>query len=160
MIRVAHVITNLTTGGAEMMLYRILQAMDRSRFKAEVFSLKQEVLSLGPVRQGGARRHARGRAARAGPGRDCGIRESSGIRAGPLPSRSRLPFAYNASAHNTSLQNTKKSRTRDLSTLRAAGMDTANDRESLPKFSRPPDPTMLALQMQRSPGSANSPGSY
>jgi glycosyltransferase involved in cell wall biosynthesis len=42
MIRVAHVITNLTTGGAEMMLYRMLQVLDRSRFDAEVFSLKQE----------------------------------------------------------------------------------------------------------------------
>jgi hypothetical protein len=45
MIRVAHVITNLTTVGAEMMLYRTLQVMDRSRFETEVFSLKQEVLS-------------------------------------------------------------------------------------------------------------------
>jgi hypothetical protein len=41
MIRGAHVITNLTTGGAEMMFYRMLQVMDRSRFEAEVFSLKQ-----------------------------------------------------------------------------------------------------------------------
>jgi len=43
MIRVAHVITNLTTGGAEMLLYRMLQVTYRSRFEAEVCSLKQEL---------------------------------------------------------------------------------------------------------------------
>ena len=38
MIRVAHVITTLSTGGAETMLYKLLCAMDRERFSAEVFA--------------------------------------------------------------------------------------------------------------------------
>ena len=39
LVRVHHVITNLATGGAQMMLYKLLSAMNRSAFEAEVFSL-------------------------------------------------------------------------------------------------------------------------
>jgi len=62
-LRVAHVITDLTTGGAEMMLLRLLQAMDGARFEAEVISLKQtrpvgdRIAALGvPVRALGMKR--------------------------------------------------------------------------------------------------------
>jgi len=39
MIRVCHIITGLYTGGAEMMLYRMLAATDRRRFEPTVISL-------------------------------------------------------------------------------------------------------------------------
>lgn len=39
MIRVAHVITGLDVGGAEMMLYKLLSAGDRGRFESRVFCL-------------------------------------------------------------------------------------------------------------------------
>ncbi len=39
MIRVAHVITGLEVGGAEMMLYKLLSGIDRSRFESRVLSL-------------------------------------------------------------------------------------------------------------------------
>ena len=39
MIRVCHIITGLYTGGAEMMLYRLLAATDRQRFMPTVISL-------------------------------------------------------------------------------------------------------------------------
>jgi glycosyltransferase involved in cell wall biosynthesis len=39
MIKVTHVITDLSLGGAEMMLYRLLSTMDREKFKNEVISL-------------------------------------------------------------------------------------------------------------------------
>lgn len=39
MIRVCHLITGLYTGGAEMMLYKLLSGTDRSRFAASVISL-------------------------------------------------------------------------------------------------------------------------
>jgi len=39
MIRVCHIITGLYTGGAEMMLYRLLAATDRRRFEPTVISL-------------------------------------------------------------------------------------------------------------------------
>ena len=38
-IKVVHVITGLSTGGAEMMLYKLLAAMDRARFDNRVVSL-------------------------------------------------------------------------------------------------------------------------
>jgi glycosyltransferase involved in cell wall biosynthesis len=40
-LRVAHVITNLTMGGAEMMLLRLLERLDRTRVESTVISLKQ-----------------------------------------------------------------------------------------------------------------------
>jgi len=42
---VVHIITCLSTGGAEMMLYNLLSAMDRAEFKPEVISLTD----IGPV---------------------------------------------------------------------------------------------------------------
>lgn len=39
MIKIAHIITDLSTGGAEMMLYKVLTAMDRSRFDSFVVSM-------------------------------------------------------------------------------------------------------------------------
>lgn len=44
-IRITHIITGLTTGGAEMMLYKLLSGMDQSVFAGEVISLKD----IGPV---------------------------------------------------------------------------------------------------------------
>jgi glycosyltransferase involved in cell wall biosynthesis len=38
-MRIAHIITTLSTGGAETMLYKLLSAMDRDRFAVEVYSL-------------------------------------------------------------------------------------------------------------------------
>lgn len=43
--RVVHVITGLTRGGAEMMLYKLLSRLDRSRFESAVICLREE----GPV---------------------------------------------------------------------------------------------------------------
>src|SRR5687768_2534600 len=39
MIKVAHVITDLNPGGAELLLYRMISAMDSARFENEVISL-------------------------------------------------------------------------------------------------------------------------
>lgn len=39
MIRIAHVISDLDTGGAEMMLAKLVGAMDRTRFSNTVISL-------------------------------------------------------------------------------------------------------------------------
>lgn len=44
-IRILHLITGLSTGGAEMMLYKLLSATDRIRFKPVVISLTD----IGPV---------------------------------------------------------------------------------------------------------------
>ena len=44
-IRVLHVITGLNTGGAEMVLYRLIEGMDRSEFANSVISLT----SIGPI---------------------------------------------------------------------------------------------------------------
>jgi len=41
-MRVLHIITNLTTGGAEMMLYKLLQTMNRDRFESVIISLSGE----------------------------------------------------------------------------------------------------------------------
>ena len=38
-VKVVHVITGLNTGGAEMMLYKLISAMDRAVFDCEVISL-------------------------------------------------------------------------------------------------------------------------
>lgn len=46
-IRITHIITGLATGGSEMMLYRLLSALDRQRFLPEVISLTEE----GPLAQ-------------------------------------------------------------------------------------------------------------
>jgi glycosyltransferase involved in cell wall biosynthesis len=43
--RIAHIITGLNTGGAEMMLLRLLERTDRTRFEPEVFSLT----AAGPI---------------------------------------------------------------------------------------------------------------
>src|SRR5262249_20254671 len=40
--RVVHIITGLPRGGAEMMLYKLLSRIDRSRFESFVISLKEE----------------------------------------------------------------------------------------------------------------------
>jgi glycosyltransferase involved in cell wall biosynthesis len=45
LIKITHVITTLTMGGAEMMLYRLLSRMDRAAFEAEVIALT----GMGPV---------------------------------------------------------------------------------------------------------------
>src|SRR6478672_11602699 len=45
MIRITHVITGLNTGGAEMMLFKLLSRVDRNRFAPEVVSLTSD----GPV---------------------------------------------------------------------------------------------------------------
>jgi glycosyltransferase involved in cell wall biosynthesis len=45
MIRITHIITGLNTGGAEMMLFKLLSRLDRSRFTPEVVSLTSD----GPV---------------------------------------------------------------------------------------------------------------
>jgi len=42
MVRIAHVITGLGTGGAETMLYKLLSRMDRARFDPLVKSLSLE----------------------------------------------------------------------------------------------------------------------
>lgn len=47
MIRVTHIITDLSPGGAETMLYRVLSRMDTARFENEVISLT----SLGSIAQ-------------------------------------------------------------------------------------------------------------
>ena len=39
MVRIAHIITGLNTGGAETMLYKLLSRMDRARFDPLVVSL-------------------------------------------------------------------------------------------------------------------------
>lgn len=46
-MRLMHIITGLNTGGAEMMLYKLLSAIDREVFEAEVVSL----MDIGPVGQ-------------------------------------------------------------------------------------------------------------
>ena len=39
MVRIAHIITGLNTGGAETMLYKLLSGTDRARFNPLVISL-------------------------------------------------------------------------------------------------------------------------
>ncbi|MDO8435049.1 MAG: glycosyltransferase [Candidatus Binatus sp.] len=46
-LRVLHLITNLTTGGAEMILLKLLQHQDREKFESEVVSLR-ELGTIGP----------------------------------------------------------------------------------------------------------------
>jgi glycosyltransferase involved in cell wall biosynthesis len=65
MIRVCHVITGLNTGGAEMMLYKLMSAIDRATFECDVVSLldagpvAERIRALGvPVRSLGMRRGA------------------------------------------------------------------------------------------------------
>ena len=52
-IAVTHVITTLSIGGAEMMLYRLLCAMDRSSFRNSVISLGQEDAIAEKIRAAG-----------------------------------------------------------------------------------------------------------
>lgn len=46
-MKIMHVITGINTGGAEMMLYKLLSHLDRARFEAEVVSLTG--LSMSPL---------------------------------------------------------------------------------------------------------------
>jgi hypothetical protein len=39
LIRIVFIITDLSTGGAEMMLFKVLERLDRQRFSAHVISL-------------------------------------------------------------------------------------------------------------------------
>ena len=41
-ILVLHVITGLSTGGAEMMLYKLLSCIDKEKFQCQVISLTDE----------------------------------------------------------------------------------------------------------------------
>jgi len=54
MIRVAHVITSLGVGGAEMMLVKVVAGMDRGRFESRVISLSGDLALADPVRAAGA----------------------------------------------------------------------------------------------------------
>ncbi|NLU50541.1 MAG: glycosyltransferase [Syntrophomonadaceae bacterium] len=61
--RIIHIITGLNTGGAEMMLYKLLHGMDKDKFQCQVISLTdigpvgQRIQALGvPVRALGMRR--------------------------------------------------------------------------------------------------------
>ena len=47
MIKIVHIITDLSTGGAEMMLYKMLSAMDRTRFESSVISM-MDIGVMGP----------------------------------------------------------------------------------------------------------------
>ena len=53
MIAVTHVINTLSTGGAEMMLYRLLTNMDRSRFRNSVVALGEGGVVAGKIRAAG-----------------------------------------------------------------------------------------------------------
>jgi glycosyltransferase involved in cell wall biosynthesis len=55
MIKVAHIITDLAPGGAEFLLYRILSAMDSTRFENEVISLTDLDGLTGQIRAKGVR---------------------------------------------------------------------------------------------------------
>src|SRR5215831_11830515 len=52
-ITVTHVINTLSTGGAEMMLYRLLTAMDRSRFRNSVVTLGGDAAIAQKIRAAG-----------------------------------------------------------------------------------------------------------
>jgi len=54
-IKVTHVITCLDPGGAELLLYRILSAMDPERFENEVISLTDLDGLAGKIRAAGVR---------------------------------------------------------------------------------------------------------
>ena len=49
MVRIAHIITGLDTGGAETMLYKLLRSMNRSRFDPMVVSLVDHRYSKFPI---------------------------------------------------------------------------------------------------------------
>ncbi|MDD5473279.1 MAG: glycosyltransferase [Candidatus Methanoperedens sp.] len=49
MIKILHLITDLSTGGAEMMLYKLLSRMDNSRFQNVVVSLTDKGTLGGPI---------------------------------------------------------------------------------------------------------------
>lgn len=53
MLRVSHVITGLGVGGAEMMLVKLLSAIDRTRFHSHVISLSSDTALAGPIREMG-----------------------------------------------------------------------------------------------------------
>jgi glycosyltransferase involved in cell wall biosynthesis len=55
MIKVTHVITDLSPGGAELQLYRVLSAMDPGRFENEVISLTDLGSVAGRIRATGVR---------------------------------------------------------------------------------------------------------
>ncbi len=52
-MRVIHIIGNLTMGGAEMMLYKLLQTMNRERFESVVISLMDEGRFGEPLKKAG-----------------------------------------------------------------------------------------------------------
>lgn len=58
--RVLHIITGLGAGGAEMMLYKLLSAMDRDRYAAMVISLTDEGSMASRIRSLGVPVHALG----------------------------------------------------------------------------------------------------
>lgn len=53
MLKIAHLITSLNTGGAETALLRLVSKMDRGRFGNAVFSIMGEGSIAGPVRESG-----------------------------------------------------------------------------------------------------------
>lgn len=54
MIRVAHVITGLGVGGAEMMLVKLIAGLDRGRFASRVITLTDDLALADRVRESGA----------------------------------------------------------------------------------------------------------
>src|SRR5262245_29062498 len=48
--KIVHLISNLDSGGAEMMLYKLIVAMDRQRFENEVISMT-DLGAIGPLLQ-------------------------------------------------------------------------------------------------------------
>jgi glycosyltransferase involved in cell wall biosynthesis len=67
-IAVSHIITTLSTGGAEMMLYRLLRVMDRSRFRNSVVALGGDGAIARRIRDAGI------------PVRTLGLRPSQALR--------------------------------------------------------------------------------
>jgi glycosyltransferase involved in cell wall biosynthesis len=59
-MRVLHIISNLTTGGAEMMLYKVLHTMNRERFESVVISLMDEGRFGEPLKKAGFPVHTLG----------------------------------------------------------------------------------------------------
>jgi Glycosyltransferase Family 4 len=60
MIKVAHLIIGLNTGGAERALYRLVAGMDRSRFENVVASLTDKGPMARPIEDAGVRVQALG----------------------------------------------------------------------------------------------------
>ncbi|MBF0291822.1 MAG: glycosyltransferase, partial [Nitrospinae bacterium] len=60
MLKIAHIITTLDTGGAETALLRLVSKMDKSRFENSVFSILGEGKLAGAVRETGTRVYCAG----------------------------------------------------------------------------------------------------